>query len=239
MRGFSRREGELKVSLAVSTVFLRDAHEKAVSETSESRPLLFSELDRRGKARRVAAIAFAVFHIGAMLVAGAIPPIKKFFQPVVGFYADGLRMSNAWGMFGKPPTSTHVVIEAVTEQGKTYVVSTTDAHGRSLGSRIRDVRIRKIQSRLVEEGDRARLGPAYLDFFCRDAQGDLGPIREVRARNLLHETLDDQGKVTRSPSSTLLLVRRCDGTTLPTPPPSGLAPPPKPKQPGQEGGGDL
>ena len=184
-------------------------------------------------------VAFAVFHLGAMLVAGSIPPIRKFFEPVVGFYAEGLRMTNAWGMFGKPPTSTHVAIEAVTRDGKVFVVSSTDAHARSILSRIRDVRIRKIESRLTDEGDRNRLGPSFLDYFCRDAKSDLGEVREVRARNLLHETLDDEGKVVRTPSSLLLLTRRCDDALPPTLVPGGLGPLPRPRASAQEGGGDL
>ena len=185
-------------------------------------PKLFHELGRRGKLVRVIAVAYAAIHIGATLVGGAIPPIKRIFNPILGFYSDGLRMSNAWGMFGKPPTSTHVRIEAVLMDGKSFVVSTTDPHTRPFIERIADARIRKIEGKLAEDGDRTRIGTAFLDYYCRVAEHKLGPVRELRIRNLLHETRDDAGKITRVPSSVILFARSCGangvGGRLPIPP---------------------
>lgn len=202
-------------------------------------PKLFSELDRKGKAVRIVAIAYAVLHLGAMLVGGAVPPIKRFFSPIVGFYGDGLRMSNAWGMFGKPPTSTHVAVEGVLADGRVVLLSTTDSHGRSWFERVRDARIRKIQGKLAEDGDRGRIGATFLDYYCREARREHPDVREVRARNIIHELRDDDGKVTRQASMSILMVRRCVDPSQ-GPMPRTVIPhvsPPAPRP--QEGGGDM
>jgi hypothetical protein len=183
-------------------------------------PKLFHELDRKGKLVRVIAVAYALIHIGATLVGGAIPPIKRIFTPVLGFYSDGLRMSNAWGMFGKPPTSTHVSIEAVLPNGKAFVISTTDPHTRPFVERIADARVRKIEGKLAEDGDRARIGAPFLDYYCRVAERQLGPVREMRIRNILHEMRDDEGNITRAASSVIVLSRRCDQKNAPVPRPT-------------------
>ncbi len=198
-------------------------------------PRLFGELDRRGKVVRLFAVAFAILHLGAMLVGGAIDPIKKVFHPILGFYSDALRMSNAWGMFGKPPTSTQVEVEAALADGTVVQVSTTDAHGKSWLERVRDARVRKILGRLAEDADRGRLAGPFLDYACREAARSHPDVREVRARNLLHELRDDEGKVTRRASTSILFVRRCGRGPEP---PRKIPSPGLPPAPAQ-GGGDL
>jgi hypothetical protein len=233
-QGFSCRPPELpEDGRAVET------GSQALSTSGEDNaahaPKLFRELDRKGKAVRVLAIAFATLHIGATLLGGAIPPIKRIFTPLVGFYSDGLKMANAWGMFGKPPTSTHVAIEAVMPDGRVFTMSTTDPHARPFIDRIRDARIRKFEGKLSEEGDRARIGAPFLDYYCRSATASLGEVRDVRVRNILHETRDDAGNVTREASSAIVFVRRCgEPTAVPRP----QIAPPQPRPP-QQGGGDM
>jgi len=207
---------------------------ESAPESDNRVPELFRHLDRRGKVIRVGAIAFAILHIGATLIGGAIAPIRHFFSPIVGFYSDGLRMANAWGMFGKPPNSTHVAIEAVLPNGKVFLVSTTDPHARPFLDRIRDARIRKFEGKLAEEGDRVRIGAQFLDYYCRSAKESLGEIQEMRVRNYLHETRDDDGKITRQASNSIVFVRRCGEK----PSVSGVRPPAGPlsRPPPQEGG---
>jgi hypothetical protein len=179
------------------------------------RPRLFRELSTSGKIWRVVVILFLMLHLTSLLVGGAIPQIRSVFTPVIFFYADALKMTNSWGMFGKPPTSTNVQIEAVMPDGKTiHVLSTTDAHQRSLWERIVDTRMRKFEGRLAEPADMKRLGDAFLDWFCKVGKEQYGTIREVRIRNVFHETRDDDDRLTRSASSTIIGSRRCDGTPV-------------------------
>lgn len=182
-------------------------------------PRLFRELPPRGKALRVVVILFLVLHITALLIGGAVPKIRNVFTPAVGFYADALKMTNSWGMFGKPPTSTNVQIEGVRTNGSTTILSTTDAHKRTLAERIVDSRMRKFEGRLAEPGDLKRLGDTFLDYFCREGKKRFEDLREVRVRNILHETKNDDDVVTRTESTTIIASRRCDGSAtfrLPT-----------------------
>ena len=102
------------------------------SASSEGGPRIFRELDRKGKAVRIVAVLFLILHITALLVGGALPKIRAVFTPVIGLYTDALKMTNSWGMFGKPPTSTNIHIEGVRANGSFVVLSTTDAHQRTL-----------------------------------------------------------------------------------------------------------
>jgi hypothetical protein len=202
----------------------------------EETPKLYAELPFRARMLRAAGIAFTIYHLGAVLVGGAVAQVRSVFAPVFGFYAEGLRMTNSWGMFGKPPNTTHVTIEVDTKEGRGIVVATTRAQDRSFFERVRDTRIRKMQGKLTEEGDRNRFGQAYLDYFCRHPPAGHTQVRVVRAVNVLHELKDDEGKVTRPASTRVLFTRRCAGNApfkpwLPRPP--ATAP-----QPGQTPGGE-
>lgn len=183
-------------------------------------PRIFRELPPRGKALRVVVILFLVLHLTALLIGGAIPKIRNVFTPAVGFYADALKMTNSWGMFGKPPTSTNIQIEGVRTNGAATILSTTDAHKRTLAERIIDSRMRKFEGRLAEPGDLKRLGDTFLDYFCREGKKQFADLREVRIRNVLHETKNDDNVVTRTESTTIIASRRCDGSAtfrLPVP----------------------
>ncbi|MFO0614993.1 MAG: hypothetical protein U0414_20555 [Polyangiaceae bacterium] len=172
-------------------------------------------------------ILFLVLHLTALLVGGAIPKIRSVFTPIVGFYADALKMTNSWGMFGKPPASTNVSIEGVRANGSVVVLSTTDAHQRTFGERIRDTRMRKFEGRLADPADLNKLGDVFLNYYCREGKKRFEDLREVRVRNILHETRDDDGVVNRTARTEILASRRCDGSPvnrIPIPKRSSSAP---------------
>ncbi len=171
------------------------------------RPRLFRALDARGKAVRVVAAVFLVVHLASMLAGGAVPAIERRFEPVLGFYMNGLRMTNAWGMFGKAPTQTNVAVEGVRADGSVVTLSTTDAHGHGLADRVRDARIRKFEGRLGEDDERPRIGDAFLAYFCR-TRPDASIVR-VRAKNFIHELRDDDGRITRPAYESIVLERSC------------------------------
>ncbi|NUP05935.1 MAG: hypothetical protein HOW73_07745 [Polyangiaceae bacterium] len=182
-------------------------------------PKLYRELDFKGRMARAAITAFTLYHLVAMLVGGGTKEIKRPFQYVMGFYDEGLRMTNSWGMFGKPPGATHVVVEGVKPDGTTIQLATTRAADRTFIERIRDVRMRKIQGKLTDLQDRTRWGGPYLDYFCRDAKAKGLELKSVRIINQIHELKDDAGKVKRKPSTVTLTTRTCGqggpGVTLP------------------------
>lgn len=170
---------------------------------------LYRELPPTLRWRRGLLTAFTLYHLGAVLAGGAVEPIREWFEPVFGFYEQGLRMTNTWGMFGKRPVSTHVRIEGETRDGRRVLLSSTRADDHSVFERVRDARIRKLQGKLADEGDRNRWGQAYLDYFCRDARARGLELAAVRAENEIHETRDDAGRVDRRASTRTVLYRSC------------------------------
>ena len=111
---------------------MAESRSEVVAESPEvpSGPTLYRDLPFRGRMLRAAGIAFTIYHLGAVLAGGAVAGVRKLFDPVLGFYADGLRMTNSWGMFGKPPNTTHVRIEIDTKTERNIQVATTSAKGR-------------------------------------------------------------------------------------------------------------
>lgn len=178
-------------------------------------PKLYRELDRKGRLARAAMTAFTIYHLLAVIVGGGTKDLKRPFQYVFGFYDEGMRMTNSWGMFGKPPGATHVTIEGIEPDGDTVVLSTTNARERSFKERLRDVRIRKIQGKLIELGERKRWGTQYLEWFCRMSKEQGLELRAVRAVNHPHEVKDDAGKVKRHPSRIILVTKSCTAGTAP------------------------
>lgn len=173
-------------------------------------PLLYRELPKKQRLIRGALTAFTLYHLVAMLIGGAIKEVKRPFAPVLEAYDEGFRMVNSWGMFGKAPTSNHVILEAAMRDGQTALLSSTRAGDRGLFERIRDVRIRKIQGKLTETGDRARFGPAYMDYFCRLARQQYGAeVSSVRATELIHEKRGLDDKVVRAASTKLVIAKDC------------------------------
>ncbi len=174
---------------------------------------------------RGALLAFTLYHGLSMLVGGATKPIKQTFAWVFGAYDQGLRMTNAWGMFGKPPNATHVVLEGEKLDGSTIVLATTNARDRTLVERVRDVRIRKIQGKLAEYGDRSRWGREYLGWFCRDAAARGIDLKSVRAVNYVHELRDDAGGIKRKASKQTVVSLGCVPGPRGAPPSWFIAPP--------------
>ncbi len=161
------------------------------------------------RARRVFAIFFVVFHLGAMFAMGTSPDVRKHFTPLFGFYDSRLKMTNTWGMFSKRPSSMHVRVEALGGEGHVTLISDTHSVGKSMLTRFADGRLRKIQAKLDSPKDRARFGSDYLDGWCRFRARDLPGVLEVRAVQETHELRDDRGRVTRKPSEAVVLRRTC------------------------------
>lgn len=144
-----------------------------------------------------------------MIVGGGTTQIKRPFNWVVGFYDQGMRMTNSWGMFGKPPAATHLSVEGEKMDGTYVLLSTTNSTGKSLWKRVRDVRIRKLQGKLTDVADRQRWGLGYLDYFCRSSLEKGLELRSVRAVNYVHELKNDEGAVKRQSSVAIVMTRTC------------------------------
>ncbi len=121
------------------------------------------------------AAALVLYHASAALLAGLWPSFRERLWPAVAFYADGLRMINTWGMFSRPPSKHEVRVVGVRADGTTRLLASSVSRGHDWPARVRDVRLRKIQSRLAKEDARREFGNVYLAYFCRQSR-----LSEVR-----------------------------------------------------------
>lgn len=172
----------------------------------------WSQLGTGGKVRRALAAAFVVWHLATIFAMGAGTGVRKALRPVFGLYADKLKMANTWGMFSRPPNSTHVRVEAVDARGDVHLLATTEAHGKNALERFRDARLRKIGTKLGTKRTRDAFGAAYLDGWCRVEGTHIPLVRETRAVQILHELRDDDGRVKREPAEKVVLRRSCGPT---------------------------
>jgi hypothetical protein len=183
--------------------------EAPVEQPHAAGPPGYAELDLRGRLVRLLGALALTYHLAAVLVAGAAGRPRELLGPYFHFYGSGLRMTDSWGMFGKPPVTTNVVVEGEERPGVFVPLVSSRADDRSTLERLRDVRIRKIQTKLTDAGDRKRWGDAYLDYFCaHHAPLALRP-RRVRAVEIVHELRDERGAVTRPASTRIVQVRSC------------------------------
>lgn len=113
------------------------------------------------------ATLFVLLHVSVVLLRGGPPWLREPLWGLVAWYGDGLRMAETWGMFSRPPEDVQVFVYGVDEHGGRVELATSNARERKLWNRIVDVRLRKMQTRLVEEGHRNAWGKHYLDYYCR------------------------------------------------------------------------
>jgi hypothetical protein len=132
------------------------------------------------------AIAFSAFHVATSVVMGTSKETRARFEPYVGGYRDALRMTAKWGMFSKAPTTRHIRVEAVDDEGHTWVLATTEAQDKPVLERLRDVRVRKLLTNAASKKKLKKLGAAVLDGYCRSAAQDhldVARVRLTRARS--------------------------------------------------------
>jgi len=172
--------------------------------------------------KTLAAVVLVVLHLGSALLAGAPHALRDRLWPLVAWYADGLRMTNTWGMFARPPPVQDVVIVGERHDGTTIELATAIASRRTWFQRIADARLRKIQSKLAKEDDRHEFGREYLAYFCREAGRSVRPLERVQLRV-------DPPRANRStrpalPALALFSIDCTDPRAIPIVPRSGAAP---------------
>lgn len=175
------------------------------------------------------AVIFLFWQIGCVLATGVLP-LRNFFEPLNGFWVDGLRLANTWGMFSRPPRTADTLVEAVLADGRIVVLSSSYQFERSLLERIRNTRLRKIQAKLEEKADRDSFGVPYLDYYCRLALQDYPDVVRVRLRVDQPERLDDDNQVSQPHSEKVVLERRCPSPVAPPPAAVERAPAAEPNQ---------
>lgn len=153
--------------------------------------------------------AFVAWHISCELLTGASQPVKNWVKPLIGFYTDGLRMTNTWGMFSARPPNEEVVVLAETEQRGSVVLSTNYTSQRSGWSRILDVRMRKIQTYLKEESHRKNWGMHYLSYFCREALVREPSTRRVELWIFKPAEISDTGALVEPKVGSRVLKKNC------------------------------
>ena len=162
-----------------------------------------------GRVRVVFVVTFVVFHAACVLVTGLPKEHREKVWARIAWYADGLRMTNRWGMFSRPPRVASVLVIAEHRGGREQVLSTSIQTERSWWRRIVDVRLRKIQGNLTKDDHRRHHGHAFLEYWCRYARATAPGVWRVKLRVDTPTTYEDSGAVREEASKKVLLVRRC------------------------------
>jgi len=146
-----------------------------------------------------------------MLATGIAEPVRGVIYPIIAWYAEGLRMTNPFGMFARPPKKAVLLVLGERDSGDAVELATSASSARTWRARIVDARLRKLQDKLLDAGARKLWGDAYLAWFCRE-QARHG-VRRVRLELRAAAELDDRGRLTKAARRELLLARRCDGAS--------------------------
>ncbi|HSC88784.1 MAG TPA: hypothetical protein VLC09_15990 [Polyangiaceae bacterium] len=128
----------------------------------------------------VLATAFVLLHVTAVLVRGAPKKWREPLNPLVAWYGEGLRMTDTWGMFSLPPKDKLVSVIGIKENGDRIEISHVQQNERDFLQRIRDTRLRKIQTKLADEKSRNHWGWGYVKYFCKDALERGIPLRRIQ-----------------------------------------------------------
>lgn len=160
----------------------------------------------RSQVLAVLAVGFVAWHVATTLVYGLMGTTVFLGSPIVSWYATSVRMVRSWDMFIRPPANNDVRIVGVTPDGARIEVMHNRQKDRSLGERVRDARIRKMQSRLAYERDRTTWGEPYLGYFCREDQHGAPSFQTIEL---------EVGRLDASAeSSTVKLRVRCSDAVL-------------------------
>jgi hypothetical protein len=144
-----------------------------------------------------------------MLGSGVAEPVRSAIYPLIAWYGEGLRMTNRFGMFARPPKKSVLLVLGERDSGGIVELATSASSARTWGARFVDARLRKLQDRLLEPEARRRWGDAYLGWFCRE-QAPHG-VRRVRLELRAAAELDDRGRLAKPARRQVLLARRCGG----------------------------
>jgi hypothetical protein len=163
---------------------------------------------RRRRLLEWAAGAFATWHVLCVLATGA-KPVREAVAPINGWYVDGLKLGNTWGMFSKAPRSADTVIVGVRKGGELVELMSSYANQKSLRDRVVDARIRKIQGKLEQDEDRSSFGSVYLDYWCFEGRKSVPDLASVRVVVRQPERLDDDGNPDEPAEERVVLSRKC------------------------------
>lgn len=168
------------------------------------------ELGLLGKIARVTAFAFVTTYL-TLAVAKALPGeywLNQRVAPLAKKVAP-LRLSSPWRMFVGEARFGYIVLQTETANGDLYEVESFRWEGKSWWDRARDSRLRKIQSKLKQKGQRKRWGHHYLSYVCETTMRELPDISSVvviRGRPLI---LDENGKRRSRPYRQVIATFDC------------------------------
>ena len=197
-----------------------DADPKAALDTPGAQPSrdegqlpYWSTLTKKQKWWRAAAIAVVLLHGGSVLMTGAPKWLRDPAWFLVAWYADGLRMTNKWGMFSKPPRRTTVSVIADRRGQESYTVAHNLQAERGFTGRVVDARIRKILGNVARDDNHKRYGTPILAYYCRVAREVHEDVWRVRVRVDTPAALDDNNQTSVEPSTKVLMNHVCRGTS--------------------------
>lgn len=181
------------------------------AESSPTRAPRWRELGPLGKLARLASVVFIATFV-TLGVARALPNEHWIKQRVATLEAKAspLRLGSHWRMFVGEARFGDILLETELGNGDRYQLENFRWDGKSWWERAKDLRLRKMQARLKQKGNRKRWGRHYLSFVCRTYEQelpDLSTIEIIRTKPLI---LDDEGKRRSRPSRKVIATFDCE-----------------------------
>jgi hypothetical protein len=157
-----------------------------LDEDNEAPALEVYRSQSRRTRRKIALICvFVALHASTVLVKGLKPEIRDFLWPALAWYGDGLRMATTWGMFGAEHTNASLYSVGIDAEGNRHAIYPRPRGEATVMERLRNTRLRKIQSNLKKEKNHKSWGKAYGEYWCKN------PPRGLQFSRVVLETADD------------------------------------------------
>lgn len=182
--------------------------------SSPTRAPRWRELGPLGKLARVATAAFVATFL-TLGVAKALPKKHWLEQRVAPLEAktSPLRLRSNWRMFITEARFGHILLEtelpAHGGRRERYQLESFRWEGKSWWERARDQRLRKMQAKLKQKGERMRWGRHYLSYVCETYGRELPDISTIEVILGKPMILDDRGKRRSRPSRTVIARFDC------------------------------
>jgi hypothetical protein len=188
-----------------------------MTSSGESAPTRAPRWRELGPLAKLARVATAVF-VATFLTLGlakALPQehwLKDRVAPLEQKTAP-LRLNSRWRMFVGEARFGFILLEtelpSPTGEGERYQLESFRWEGKSWLERARDIRLRKMQAKLKDKGQRRRWGKHYLSYVCRSYGQELPEMSTIEVILGKPLILDDKGKRRSRPSREVIAKFDC------------------------------
>jgi hypothetical protein len=128
-----------------------------------------------------------VTFLALLAVRGIRDEQRGVLGSLTDWYGDGLGLARTWGMFARPGDEKLVEVRARLDGEERTLAPRRDP---SFLTQLRDMRMRKLRSRVARAGEAARLGEGFVRYYCAELpQPELVRLVEVNRDGSLRSVL--------------------------------------------------